>query len=256
MEKFLIVNADDLGASVGVNRGILECHTRGIVTSASLMVTGRAVAQAVSISRDHPALAVGLHWDVCGEDEREFDTSNLQAVRDEFRRQLDEFYRLLGCLPTHVDSHRHVHREKHVMPVIQDLVAPLGVPLRGDGRVRFVGGFYAQWEWMVTNLDYVSVPFLQRMLREEVSPGWTEFSCHPGYVTSDYTAVYLAEREEEIRTLTDPRIRQSLAEQGIRLVSFADWTTCSNSGPGPDTPTLGCPRFGMRATLTWRPGFA
>src|SRR5215471_1821176 len=174
LEKYLIVNADDFGASAGVNRGILECHTRGVVTSTSLMVTGRAVHEAVALSRDHPALAVGLHWDVWGEDEREFDLDDMAAVRDEFRRQLDEFHRLLGRPPTHIDSHRHAHREEQVMPLFRELVAPLGVPLRDDGRVRFVGGFYAQWEWQVTDLEHVSVPFLQWMLREEVEEGWTE----------------------------------------------------------------------------------
>lgn len=42
MEKHLIFDADDFRATIGVNRGIPECHTRGPVTSASLMVTGRA----------------------------------------------------------------------------------------------------------------------------------------------------------------------------------------------------------------------
>ena len=223
MEKYLIFNADDFGASGGVNRGILKCHTRGVVTSTSLMVTGRAVREAVAMSRDHPTLAVGLHWDVWGEDERWFDVEDLRAVRDEFHRQLEEFYRLMGRMPTHVDSHRHAHRKKHLMPLFQELVEPLGVPLRGDGRVRFVGGFYAQWEWMVTNLEYVSVPFLQRMLREEVVEGWTEFSCHPGYSSPDYTAVYDAEREVEVRTLTDPRVHQTIEELDIRLVSYGDW---------------------------------
>jgi len=221
--KRLILNADDFGASAGVNRGVLDCHTRGVVTSASLMVTGRAAQEAVAMSRDHPALAVGLHWDVWGEDEREFDIGDIPAVRDEFRRQVDEFERLLGRLPTHVDSHRHAHREKHLMPVFQELVEPLGVPLRDDGCVRYVGHFYAQWEWMVTNLEYVSVSFLQQLLRDEVGDGWTEFSCHPGYVSSDYTAVYLREREAEVRTLTDPRIRQTIEELGIRLASYADF---------------------------------
>jgi predicted glycoside hydrolase/deacetylase ChbG (UPF0249 family) len=206
-----------------VNRGILECHTRGVVTSTSLMVTGRAVHEAVAMSRDHPVLAVGLHWDVWGEDEREFDTGDVSAVRDEFRRQLDEFHRLLGRLPTHVDSHRHAHREKGLLSVFKELVAPLGVPLRDDGRVRFVGGFYAQWEWRVTNLDYVSVGFLQKLLREEVREGWTEFSCHPGYRSPDYAAVYFSEREEEIHTLTDPRIRGTIEELGIGLRSYADY---------------------------------
>jgi len=223
VNKYLIVNADDFGASAGVNRGIVECHARGVVTSTSLMVTGRAAREAAAMSRDHPVLGIGLHWDVWGEDEREFDTGDVAAVRDEFRRQLDAFFGLLGRMPTHVDSHKHAHREEHLLPVFRELVAPLGVPLRGDGRVRFVGGFYAQWEWRVTNLEYVSVPFLQRMLREEAGPGWTEFSCHPGYRSPDFTSVYLAEREAEVRTLTDPRVRETVDQLGIRLVSYADY---------------------------------
>ena len=220
--RYLIVNADDFGASEGVNRGIIECHTRGIVTSTSLMVTGRAVDEAVDLSRAHPELAIGLHWDVWGEDEREFDTEDLDAVRAEFARQLEAFHDLMGRGPTHVDSHRHAHREDHVMPVFRELVEPLGVPLRGDGRVTFVGGFYAQWEWGVTDLAHVSVEALERMLREEVPPGWTEFSCHPGYRSPGYEAVYLDEREAEVRTLTDPRIRRAIESQGITLASYAD----------------------------------
>ena len=222
-ERHLIVNADDLGASRAIDRGIIECHTAGIVTSASLMVTGRSAPLAARLAGEHPGLSVGLHWDVCGEDERRFDTGNARAVRKEFERQLERFQRLTGRMPTHVDSHRHVHREAAVMPVIAELVEPLGVPLRGDGRVNFVGGFYAQWEWRVTDLSHVSVPALQRMLREEVPAGWTEFSCHPGYSSPDYRAVYDTEREEEVRTLTDLRVRRTIEELGIRLASYADY---------------------------------
>jgi hypothetical protein len=86
----------------------------------------------------------------------------------------------------------------------------------------FVGGFYAQWEWKVTRLEYVSVPFLQRMLREEVPAGVTEFSCHPGYVTPDYHGVYSHEREAEIVTLTDPDVRRVIHDEGIVLSSYGD----------------------------------
>jgi predicted glycoside hydrolase/deacetylase ChbG (UPF0249 family) len=61
------------------------------------------------------------------------------------------------------------------------------------------------------------------MFREEVRDGWTEFSCHPGYHSADYTAVYLEEREAEIGTLTDPRIRQTIEELGILLANYADY---------------------------------
>ena len=219
--RTVIFNADDFGASTGVNRGIVDCHARGVLTSTSMMVTGRAVQEAVALSREHPDLAIGLHWDVYGEDERDFSMSDARAVRDEFARQLDAFHDLMGRGPTHVDSHRHAHREQ--FELFQELVDPLGVPLRGDGRVNWVGGFYAQWEWGVTDLDHVSVATLERMLREEATDGWTEFSCHPGYRSPDYQAMYLAEREEEVRTLTDPRVRVTIDELGLRLASYADF---------------------------------
>lgn len=220
--KHLIVNADDFGASTGVNRGIVECHRGGIVTSTSAMVTGRAAREAAVLASENPGLAVGLHWDVWGEDEREFDLEDVAAVRDEFRRQLEAFEALFGRLPTHVDSHRHAHRAPQLRELFRELVAPLGVPLREDGSVRYVGGFYAQWEWGVTCLEYVGVPFLEKLLREEVETGWTELACHPGFASADFHSIYLAEREAEVKTLTDPRIRSTLDALDIQLRSFAD----------------------------------
>ena len=223
MTRYVIINADDFGASAGINRGIVEAHARGIVTSTSLMVTGRAVHEAVAMSKDHPRLGIGLHWDVWGEDERTFDLGDHRAVRDEFARQLDVFHRLMGRAPTHIDSHRHAHREPIVAELFRQLAAPLGVPLRHDGRVRYVGGFYAQWEWMVTELKYVSVEYLQQLLRDETTAqGWTEIGCHPGYVSDDFASVYLGEREHELRTLTDPRVRRTIDELGITLCNYAD----------------------------------
>lgn len=55
------MNADDFGLTPGVNRGILEAHTRGIVTSATLMACGAACDEAVALSRSTPSLSVGCH---------------------------------------------------------------------------------------------------------------------------------------------------------------------------------------------------
>ncbi len=225
--RYLIVNADDFGQTAGITRGIVECHQGGIVTSTSLMVTGRAVEEAVRWADENPALSVGLHFDVWGEDERDFDTHDLIATHDELNRQLDRFQKLMGRQPTHIDSHRHAHREEHLFEHFLKWCEPIGVPVRGDGKVNFVGGFYAQWEWGVTELEHVSVASLQRMLHEEAPQGLTEFSCHPGYVTEDYQGIYAHEREAEIRTLTDLRIRQAIDREGIRLIGYA---ACG--GPG------------------------
>ena len=217
----IIFNADDFGASTGVNRGIVEAHRHGVLTSTSLMVTGTAVDAAVGLSRENPELAIGLHWDVIGEDERSFDLTDERAVREEFELQLDRFVTLLGRPPTHVDSHRHMHRR--VFELFRELVEPLGVPLREDGKVAFVGDFYAQWEWGVTELEHVSVEALCDLLREKATAGWTEFSCHPGYRSPDYRAMYLAEREAEVAALTDPRVRETIEELGLELCSYADY---------------------------------
>jgi chitin disaccharide deacetylase len=50
--KNLIVNADDLGWTEGVNRGIAEAHRNGIVTSASLLANGAAFTGAVELVRE------------------------------------------------------------------------------------------------------------------------------------------------------------------------------------------------------------
>src|SRR5438874_7595839 len=57
----LIVNADDLGWTEGVNRGIAEAHRNGIVTSTSLLANGVAFASGVELARSTPGLGVGVH---------------------------------------------------------------------------------------------------------------------------------------------------------------------------------------------------
>src|SRR4029434_4221899 len=59
--KQLIVNADDWGLTPAVNRGVVRAFQDGIVTSASLLVTGSAFEEAVVLARQNPELDVGLH---------------------------------------------------------------------------------------------------------------------------------------------------------------------------------------------------
>lgn len=217
--RHMIVNADDLGASAGVNRGILEAHRGGIVTSASLMVDRPAAAQAAELAQGHPALSVGLHF----EQPDAMDLCGLDACRVELGRQRDRFRGLTGHDPTHLDSHHHVHRHPPLRECFAALADELGVPVREASPIAYIGGFYAQWEWQVTELRYVSVEFLEQILRNEVTTEWTELGCHPGYVSDDFQSVYLSEREEELRTLTDPRLREVLPKLEIELASFEDY---------------------------------
>jgi hopanoid biosynthesis associated protein HpnK len=57
----LIVSGDDFGAAHEVNTAVIRAHRDGILTSTSLMVTGDAADEAVTLARTEPRLAVGLH---------------------------------------------------------------------------------------------------------------------------------------------------------------------------------------------------
>ncbi len=62
----LIFNGDDYGRTGSINAAIIEAHERGVLTSASLMVTAEAAQDAARRAREHPKLAVGLHVAVMG----------------------------------------------------------------------------------------------------------------------------------------------------------------------------------------------
>jgi chitin disaccharide deacetylase len=59
--KQLIITADDYGAAPEVNEAVERAHQDGVLTAASLMVSGAAAADAVARARSLPGLRVGLH---------------------------------------------------------------------------------------------------------------------------------------------------------------------------------------------------
>jgi predicted glycoside hydrolase/deacetylase ChbG (UPF0249 family) len=63
-KRSLIVNADDFGLSRSVNRGIMDCHRSGIVTSVSLLANGAAFDDAVGYLKNSPQLGTGVHLNI------------------------------------------------------------------------------------------------------------------------------------------------------------------------------------------------
>ncbi|MGQ9768754.1 MAG: ChbG/HpnK family deacetylase, partial [Anaerolineae bacterium] len=61
MQSQIITTADDFGRLPAINAAIIRAHREGILTAASLMVTGDAWQEAVELARANPTLAVGLH---------------------------------------------------------------------------------------------------------------------------------------------------------------------------------------------------
>jgi len=220
--KYLIINGDDFGASHGINRGILEARRRGVLTSASLIINMPGSEEAAFLGRDLPDLSIGLHVNFTNEGgEPVVDLADSDRCGAELRSQFRRFQELMGRLPTHLDSHHNVHRDPRLLPRFLDLARRHGLPLREHSPARYFSEFYGQWDGE-THLEQISVESLARMLNTEVQEGFTELSCHPGYIDPDFRSVYSIEREAELRTLCDPCVREVLAEQQIQLIGFRD----------------------------------
>jgi chitin disaccharide deacetylase len=152
VQRRLIINADDFGLTAGVNRGILEAHNLGVVTSSTLMAKGQAFDDAVRLANSAPQLDVGCHvvlvdgTPLLSETEVPslLDRASKGGNGGQFRMALSSFAccALLGRLaPTeieaetaaqirrlqssgvvvsHLDSHKHVHLFPSVLrPILQ-----------------------------------------------------------------------------------------------------------------------------------------
>ncbi|MCC7105681.1 MAG: ChbG/HpnK family deacetylase [Chloroflexi bacterium] len=165
-ERRLIVNADDFGLSPAVNRGILQAHRDGPVTSASLMANLPAAADAVALWQAAPSLGLGLHLNltadrpICPPDQvpslrradgRFFALGELLArlttgrtrvadVERELAAQVERALALGGRLD-HLDGHHHIHVHPRVAPVVLRLARRYGVkavraPAEGVAPIR------------------------------------------------------------------------------------------------------------------------
>ena len=223
MTRRLIVNADDFGASEGVNRGIVHAHDHGLVTSTSLMVRMPATVGAAELAPKRPRLSIGLHIDLTGEGTpAPVDVDDTSACETEIRAQLERFEELLGRPPTHLDSHHHVHRFQRLEPLFVRIAAETGLPLREHSDVRFFPDFYGQWDDGETHPEWISPENLIRMLDDEIGTGFTELSCHPGWFDPTFASPYHRERELEIRTLCDPTVRRHVEQSDLELANYDD----------------------------------
>ncbi|MFO1436630.1 MAG: hopanoid biosynthesis-associated protein HpnK [Gammaproteobacteria bacterium] len=186
--KTLIVTADDFGLSVPVNEAVERAHLSGILTAASLMVSGHAFEDAVMRARRLPSLGVGLHIvlvdgrpvlppeqlpDLVGADGR-FLTQPVRTglkllwqhrlqvqVEAEIRAQLQRF-KTTGLNLDHVDGHHHFHQHPFIIDLLIRLAPEFGIkavrvpiesPLHSwraqrEGWMRRFGG----WFWSVARL--------------------------------------------------------------------------------------------------------
>ena len=207
MPKYLIVNADDFGYSYGVNKGIIEAHTKGIVTSTSVMVDAMAAHEAKELSA-FPELSVGLHFAV----------KEIANVEAEFARQVEKFTRILGRAPDHIDSHKRHTTAEGLREVIEVYAREHQVPVRRFGHAKFIGAFFGMAHGGGTSVDPLKNAIGQ------ATDEYNELMCHVGY-SDDYLrehSSYNDLREAELKSICDPEIKEYIKAKDLVLIGWRD----------------------------------
>lgn len=155
MGRRLVVNADDLGLHPRIDEGILEARRRGILTSATVLSTGRSAKEAIRAAQAagvrvgvHLCLVTGLppalpaaqvpslapggrfrpSWAALVK-AWALGRVRLPEVRAELKAQLDQA-RALGAEVDHLDAHQHVHALPGLSGVVRQLADEERLPLR------------------------------------------------------------------------------------------------------------------------------
>lgn len=202
MSKYLIVNADDFGYSYSIDKGIIEAHTKGIVTSTSVMVDAIAADEARDLTK-FPDLSVGLH----------FELKEVVNVEAELERQIDKFVSIIGKSPDHLDTHKRHTTDDGIKEVLEDYAKAHNIPIR-IFSAKHIGSFGI-------NSSDCSVAQLKRSI-DETTEGYNELMTHAGY-SDDYLrehSSYSDLREEELKSICSPEIKEYIQENGLILVSW------------------------------------
>ena len=240
MPHQVIVNADDFGLSCSANAVILRAFQTGMISSATIMANMPAFAPACVLAQQ-PLLQgrIGLHFNLtygrplsepilaqpmfCNRD-GEFDLSlprhklwlsrsARQAVRTELNAQ---WQRCLehDLLPSHLDSHQHVHNIWPIGEVVARFAAEKGVPVRlarnigeniGLANRLFKTAFNRRLRQLCgATAGFVCTP---ADLRNALPPphGVLEIVTHPSRLGADFGDAYL-ETGESLQTLLDQRL--------------------------------------------------
>lgn len=140
--KKIIINADDLGFSVGVNQAILKANTEGYLTHASLMANTEYFQDAIQLIPNFKNLRIGVHVTLtCGKALYEKNvlgknglldwtfvkllflrkTSKvLESLENEIENQILKI-KENGIEISHIDGHEHIH----IIPSINKIVRRL-----------------------------------------------------------------------------------------------------------------------------------
>ena len=247
--RFLIINADDLGISPEVNRGIFMAYEKGGITDSSFLIKGPYVHQALEMIKKEPSFQVGIHidldpllgWESPGIErlprqkllEMMNEPDFIKKIKQEIDTQMTAFLDA-GLIPSHIDTHHHVHG---FTPIFESLVEAMsrhnirairfskkGYSLLGREEISITAA-HAQWmedalrEKKIIHPDHLIDPLFPFSLKE-IPQGVSELMVHPSMGGDQW-------RQRDFEMLRDPLFLSTVKDQGIQLIGFAELASSS-----------------------------
>ena len=230
----LIINGDDLGLTPGINAGILQGYHDGILRSATAMVNGSAVEEAVGLTKDCRHLGIGLHLNLTigkplTENKTLHNTDGMfyrgdrtifaknpdyNEISAEWHAQMDRFIALFHHLPDHLDSHHHVaDANDTVLKIAVDLAEEYHLPLRNHCAYTFTTELYNQ------SRPEDLIRILQAHESEDL-----EVMCHPAWIDLQlmHVSSYNINRIHELDILCSPAVKDYIRSHHIAVTNFTE----------------------------------
>lgn len=241
--RFLIINADDLGISPEVNRGIFIAYEKGVVTDSSLLIKGPSVHQAIEMLKKEPSFQVGIHididlllgWRSPGIErlprqnilQMMKEPDFIEKVKKEIDKQMIAFFDA-GLVPSHIDTHHHVHGFPQIFEPLIEIMdrhgikairfSKKGYSLLGREDIRITA---AQAQWMEDTLRKRKILYPHHLIDplspfslKEIATGVSELMVHPSMWGDQW-------RQRDFEMLMDPLFMSRVKDQGIQLIGFA-----------------------------------
>ena len=179
--KKFILNADDLGLSNNIDKGVIDGYNSEIIKSASLCANGETFLSVINeILPECPNLCVGVHLNIIegkaltpaekipmlADKNGNFNNSYTQLmlksnqqefinqVETEFRAQIEKI--LEHIKPAHIDSHVHTHGIPKIFELTCKLAQEYNIPYI---RTQYEKPYRNTWSKPHTVLMYLSSSF-------------------------------------------------------------------------------------------------
>lgn len=248
----LIINGDDFGITHGCNLALIDCYQKGLMTSTSMMTNMPFALEASSLAKENPGLSVGLHFCLTAgkpltyvpsliKADGTFDKAilftlgkaSIKEMRQEMQAQYDEFVRLMGKKPDHLNSHHGIEQISGGEDLLQEFSNRYFIPIRSFVTRDEFSTYSVPFEvpqsrllsWKNTS-PYESLEVIANLFSKEdiQSDRAYELGAHPGYI--DYDLIKLSTlttgRAYDAYFFMHPELKDWISKNNIELITYHD----------------------------------